>query len=176
MKDYVVLVNDHNKVLGTAEKVSVHNGHTPLHRGFSVFLFDEKGNLLVQQRSHKKKTFPLVWSNSCCGHPKLDETAIEAARRRLLYELGIHNVEVTMMLPDYRYRFHHKGIYENEFCPVMVAKTKEKQKIHPDEVEAVQWISWRDWLKEIKTNPKKYSPWSVEQTQLLKKIYEPEKL
>jgi isopentenyl-diphosphate Delta-isomerase len=170
VQDYVVLVNEQNEVLGTADKLETHNHQTPLHRGFSVFLFDAKGNLLLQQRSSKKKTWPLVWSNSCCGHPQLDETSIAAAKRRLVFELGITDAQLTVVLPDYRYQFEKDGIYENEFCPVMIGFTKQQPKINLDEVAAIKWIPWQDWLQEVENNPQTYSPWCVEETKLLKQI------
>jgi isopentenyl-diphosphate delta-isomerase len=170
MQDYVVLVNEKNEVLKTANKLETHNGKTPLHRGFSVFLFDDKGNLLLQQRSSQKKTWPLVWSNSCCGHPQLDETSIDAAKRRLSFELGITDSQMTVVLPDYRYTFEKDGVVENEFCPVMIGFTKQQPKINSDEVAAVKWITWEDWLDELENNSQLYSPWCVEETKLLQQI------
>lgn len=167
MNEYVILVNAQNEVLGTSEKLSTHHADTPLHRGISVFLFDKKGNLLLQQRSHTKKTWPLVWTNSCCGHPTLDETSVDTAKRRLSYELGITEVEIAVILPDYRYRFERQGIYENELCPVMTAVTNQQPTINPNEVEAVKWISWKQWLQEVENNPQRYSQWCVEETTLL---------
>src|SRR5262245_37566182 len=137
MKDYVVLVNSKNKSLGTMEKLTAHSDKTPLHRGFSLFLFNQKGELLLQQRSFKKKTWGGVWSNSVCGHPRLWEKPIAAARRRLLFELGIKNAEISIALPDYQYRVEKDGIVENEICPVMIGYTTEEPKINPKEVEAI---------------------------------------
>ena len=168
-QDYVVLVNEKNEPIGTSEKLVMHNSDTPLHKGFSVFLFNENSKLLLQQRSKKKKTWPLVWSNSVCGHPMLNETAINAAKRRLQFELGITNAQLSVMLPNYRYRFDKDGIVENEFCPVMVGFTDQEPTINPEEVEAVKWIAWSEWLNEIVNNPQRYSEWSVEETMLLNK-------
>ncbi len=95
----VVLVDENNTVLGMAPKSSVHGETTPLHRGFSLFLFDRAGRLLLQQRSHSKITWPLVWSNSVCGHPALDESNVDAARRRLAYELGMNATHIEEVLP-----------------------------------------------------------------------------
>jgi isopentenyl-diphosphate delta-isomerase len=67
--ELVVLVDENNTVLGTMPKSEVHGAETPLHRAFSIFLFNAEKKLLLQQRSHVKKTWPLAWSNSCCGHP-----------------------------------------------------------------------------------------------------------
>ena len=88
-EEHVVLVDENNVVLGTTPKATVHTDNTPLHRGFSVFLFNDKNELLLQQRSHLKKTWPLAWSNSCCGHPALNESNEDAVKRRVQFELGI---------------------------------------------------------------------------------------
>ena len=167
--DYVVLVDEQNKVLRTAPKLATHNSNTPLHRGFSVFLFNKKGNLLLQQRSHTKKTFPLVLSNSVCGHPMLNESNINAAKRRVKFELGIKLDNLYEILPDFSYKAVKDGIMENEICPVFVGFTDEKPIINKDEVETIKWIKWQDFLSEIKQNPRKYSMWSEEETKLLSK-------
>lgn len=172
MQDYVVLVNEKNEPIGTAEKLVAHNENTPLHRGISVFLFNKQGELLLQQRSRNKKTWPLVWSNSCCGHPRLEETSIGAAKRRLSHELGITEVELKVELPDYRYRCEKDGIVENEFCPVLVGITEQEQKVNNDEVEAIRWVDWKEWLREVAIHPERYSPWCVEETLLLAKVME----
>lgn len=168
MNDYVVLTDENNTPTGTMPKLEAHSDHTPLHRGFSLFLFNTKGELLLQQRSRKKKTWPGVWSNSVCGHPMTDESAITAAKRRLAYELGIEEAEITMALPDYRYRFERNGIVENEFCPVMIGVTNHQPQPNTDEVEATKWISWKEWTKEVKEHSELYSEWCIEETELLK--------
>jgi len=167
MNDYVVLVDEENKILGKAPKLFSHNANTPLHRGFSVFLFNSKGKLLLQQRSEKKKTWPLVWSNSCCGHPMFSESSEDAARRRLEFELRIRDAEIHMVLPKYRYKFEHKEVVENEICPVMVAFSDQVPSPNLEEVKSIKWISWKDWLREVSANPEKYSEWCVEETSLL---------
>ena len=167
-QDHVVLINKQNEVLGTAPKLATHNENTPLHRGFSVFLFNKKGELLLQQRSHTKKTFPLIWSNSVCGHPMLNESNVQAAKRRLSYELGIDNVDIYEVISDYRYKVGMNGIYENEICPVMVAFTDEKPKLNSDEVEDIKWVPWLEFVADVKNNPGKYSMWCEEETKLLK--------
>jgi len=169
MKDYVVLINEKNEVLGTAEKLTTHNSQTPLHRGFSVFLFNENKELLLQQRSAKKKTWPLVWSNSCCGHPQLNESNIDAAKRQLAFELGITDATLYMILPGYRYRFKRDGIVENELCPVIAGFTTQKPKINADEVKETAWILWKDFILNTKKNPQHYSEWCIEEAKLLSK-------
>ena len=87
--EFVVLINEKNEAIGKALKSEVHTDKTPLHRGFSVFLFNSKKQLLLQQRSSQKITWPLIWSNSCCGHPLPAESVLEAAKRRLSFELNL---------------------------------------------------------------------------------------
>lgn len=165
--DYVILVTEDNKPLGTMPKLAAHHSDTPLHRAFSLFLFNTKGELLLQQRSDKKKTWPGVWSNSCCGHLLIDETPLEAAKRRVAYELGFKKITMKMILPEYRYRFEKDGVVENEICPVIVGITQEQAQPLAEEVKDIKWISWHEWLSEIASNPTGYSPWCVEETQLI---------
>ena len=162
----VVLVDESNQVLCTMLKSSVHGATTPLHRGFSLFLFNRTGQLLLQQRSGSKKTWPLVWSNSVCGHPILDESNVDAAKRRLLYELGMQASHVEEVAP-YRYSFIREGVMENEICPILIGFTDEEPKPNREEVEATRWMAWKDFLEEIKTKPGTYSEWCEEEAELL---------
>lgn len=164
-----MLVDKNNRVLKTAPKLETHNANTPLHRGFSVFLFNKKGNLLLQQRSKTKKTFPLVWSNSCCGHPRLNESSVDAAKRHLEHELGIKNADVFEVISDYRYKVSMNGIFENEICPILICFTNRKPTANKDEVENLRWIPWGKFLIEIEDNSKAYSLWSKEEAWLLSK-------
>ncbi len=163
--EHVVLVDEDNRPIGTARKSEVHHVRTPLHRGFSVFLFDRAGRTLLQQRSFGKVTWPGVWSNACCGHPQLAEPTLDSMRRRLSDELGLTAANLTIVLPDYRYRFTRQGVVENEFCPVAVGVTDEKPRPNPDEVHAVQWRAWDQFLDEVAGGG--YSEWCVEEAALL---------
>ncbi len=165
--EHVVLVDESNAVLGTMPKAEVHGASTPLHRGFSLFLFNREGKLLLQQRSAKKKTWPLVWSNSCCGHPRLGETNIEAARRRLGNELGMSADRIEEVAP-YRYQYVRDGVMENEICPILVGFSNHTPQPNPDEVEAIAWVDWNEFLKDIAASPGKYSDWCIEEAGILR--------
>ncbi|OGH13778.1 MAG: isopentenyl-diphosphate delta-isomerase [Candidatus Levybacteria bacterium RIFCSPHIGHO2_01_FULL_38_26] len=166
--EHVVLVNENNKILGTASKLETHNNDTPLHRGFSLFLFNKEGELLLQQRSAKKKTWPFVWSNSCCGHPALDESSIDAAKRRLNFELGITKTKIFEIIPDFRYKVELNGIIENEICPILIGFTDQKPMINKDEANDIRWVSWDKFVEDVKKNPDVYSPWCILEVEKLK--------
>ncbi len=138
--ELVVLVDDNNNVLGTKPKDDVHTTDTPLHRGFSLFIFNSKKQLLLTQRASTKKTFPGVWTNTICGHLAPDESTAQAATRRLKEELGITGVEVKEVTP-YRYRFADKnGIVENEICPILIGNFDGNPTPNPTEVDDWKWI------------------------------------
>ncbi len=168
--EQVILVDDQNNPIGVADKETIHTTHTPLHRGFSLFLFNSKNELLLTQRSFSKKTFAGVWTNTVCGHPAPNETATEAARRRLKEELGIAVGEIKEVSP-YRYRFADKnGIVENEICPILVTRSDVFPEAKPEEIAAWKWLAWKEFLRQIETLPQNFSPWSVEEGRILRKI------
>ncbi|MDO8576353.1 MAG: isopentenyl-diphosphate Delta-isomerase [bacterium] len=168
-EEEVVLVDEENNVLGTRDKSSVHGRETPLHRGFSLFLFDRAGRLLLQQRSHTKKTWPLVWSNSVCGHPALNESNVDAARRRLADELGMTAAHIEEVAP-YRYNFVRDDVMENEICPILAGFTLDQPEPNADEVEAVRWIAWEEFLLKIKAERGSYSEWCEEEARILDRL------
>jgi isopentenyl-diphosphate delta-isomerase len=175
-EEYVVLVDETDRPLGIRAKNLVHSGETPLHRAFSAFLFNRQGQLLTQQRSNGKKTWPLVWSNSCCGHPGPGESRDDAARRRIREELGITQVALRLALPDYQYCARKGGLVENEICPVLIGLVMDEPQINLREVEAVRWVAWEEFLVAIAREPESVSPWCVEEAQLLEKSGEVRRL
>lgn len=166
----VILVDDTNTPIGLCEKATVHYANTPLHRGFSIFLFNDAGEVLLQQRSLIKITWPGVWSNTCCGHPLPDESIYDAAIRRLQYELGITVAaqDITMVFPDYRYKAEREGVVENEFCPVMIVRHNSQPKINDTEVMATQWLHWTEFLSDTHSF-NNFTPWCQEEARLLSK-------
>ncbi|PRC44323.1 hypothetical protein C6A85_000000100825, partial [Mycobacterium sp. ITM-2017-0098] len=102
--EQVVLLDDSGRTVGAAAKVSVHNTDTPLHLGFSCYLFDDDGRVLLTRRALEKKTWPGVWTNSFCGHPGPGESVAAAVHRRGREELGARLVDVDCVLPEFRYR------------------------------------------------------------------------
>lgn len=168
--EQVVLVDDQNNPIGTAEKDTMHTKDTPLHRAFSLFLFNSKKQVLLTKRAVTKKTFPGVWTNTVCGHVSPDETTIGAAKRRLNQELGITEVDIKEVAP-YRYRFADRnGIVENEICPILVGYYEGNPTPSSSEVDEWKWVDWKEFLPEIINNPDPYSPWCREEAVILNRI------
>src|SRR5262245_22921486 len=154
-------------MLGTMPKSAVHGANTPLHRAFSSYVFSARDKrLLLQQRSHKKKTWPLIWSNSCCGHPTAEESNVNAANRRLEHELGLRPILLEEVAP-YRYCFSRNGVMENEICPILVGLVEHEPVPNPNEVEAVRWIEWRVCFEGTERHGRDYTEWCVEQARIL---------
>ena len=155
----VVLLNNNGQVIGRASKAKVHTRDTPLHYAFSVFLFNSRGQMLVQQRAWSKRTWPGIWSNACCGHPLPGETLDHAAQRRLVEELNLDKMELTLALPEFRYRAEYLGVVENEICPVFIGISDAIPTPNPEEVVATDWIDWLDFVHGSEAYGH-YSPWS----------------
>jgi len=165
--ELVVLVDENNNQIGTMPKSEVHGAITPLHRAFSAFIFNSKGQILLQQRSHLKKTWPLIWSNSCCGHPLPGESNQDAALRRLKFELGLQLSKIEEVTP-YQYCFTRFGVMENEICPILVGFTDLEPSPNSDEVEKIAWMNWTDFLVQVSQNDDgKWSEWCVEEAEIL---------
>jgi isopentenyl-diphosphate delta-isomerase len=164
--ELVVLVDEADRVLGTAPKATVHSTDTPLHRGFSLFLFNAAGEVLVTRRA-RSKTFAGVWSNSVCGHPAPGESAVDGARRRLGDELGLRAGGIREVAP-YRYRCADAaGIVENEICPILVGGGDGHARPDRREVADWAWVAWERLLADMRERPQRYSPWSREEAVIL---------
>jgi isopentenyl-diphosphate delta-isomerase len=171
LEELVVLLADDGTPIGTRPKADVHDRQTPLHLAFSLYLFDAEDRLLLTRRALGKRTWPGVWTNTCCGHPGPAEDAEDAVRRRVGQELGLELAEISCALPDFSYTaVDASGVVENEICPVFVGRT-----LHPDtdpvanpaEVMDWKWGRWQDIVGAVAATPYVFSPWSVLQvTQL----------
>ncbi|XP_049848572.1 isopentenyl-diphosphate Delta-isomerase 1-like [Schistocerca gregaria] len=181
LKEDCILVDREDKRIGKASKKNCHLRSDVddgiLHRAFSVFLFDEQGRLLLQQRSKSKITFPLFWTNSCCSHPLANPMEIEeedqigirrAAQRKLNQELGINPDELDLNSFHYLTRIHYSASSdlnwgENEVDYILFLKKKVNIVINPLEVNDVLYVSQqelRDFIEYSKTNSLvKITPW-----------------
>ncbi|MGH3688381.1 MAG: isopentenyl-diphosphate Delta-isomerase, partial [Pseudonocardiaceae bacterium] len=164
----VVLLDDRLQSIGQLPKSQVHHATTPLHLAFSCYVFDVAGQLLMTRRATSKRTWPGVWTNTCCGHPLPGEESTQAATRRLREELGLQLTRSAVVLPDFRYRaVAPDGMVENEFCPVLVATAEGTPQPDPTEVLDYHWVPWQDIVTLATKTPWALSPWSALQIPLL---------
>ena len=165
--EFVVLLDDAGRVVGRADKATVHHAHTPLHLGFSCYLFDPDGRVLLTRRALGKQTWPGVWTNSFCGHPAPGEEPSAAVIRRAEQELGVVVDDPVCVLPDFRYRaVAADGTVENEICPVFFARTANPILPVASETMDFRWADW-DELRTAAGLPWAISPWAATQIRLL---------
>lgn len=156
----IVLLSETDEAIGTAPKVPSHHADTPYHLAFSCFLVDTEGKVLITRRALGKRTFPGVWTGSCCGHPAPGEGLRDAVLRRLRDELGVSARELTPILPSFRYQATAAdGTLENERCPVVRAVTSSSAplRLDPEEVEDAGWWTWDECVA-LAGRPES-SPW-----------------
>lgn len=166
--DLVVLLAEDGSQIGTAPRRTVHGPHTPLHLAFSLYLRDDRDRVLLTRRALTKATWPGVWTNACCGHPRPGESAAEAAVRRAAEELGCRVENAHPALPDFRYRaVDVHGLVENEICPVFVGRVTGPLDPDPAEVADHTWVDWPDLVGLATNTPALLSPWSVAQVTAL---------
>jgi isopentenyl-diphosphate delta-isomerase len=159
IKNLLVLVDRKDNVLGYEEKIKCHLGTGLTHRAFSIFIFNNKNEILIQKRAKGKMLWPGFWANTCCSHPRKDESYKKATKRRLKEEMGI-DVNLKLVFKFY-YQAKYKNIgSENELCAVLVGKYNgDEINSNPEEVEEWKWISVKELKKDIKQNPNIYAPW-----------------
>lgn len=158
--ELVILVDDEGEPIGSAPKSTVHDRMTPLHLAFSCYIFRADGKFLLTRRAATKKTWPGVWTNSCCGHPQPGENLADAMVRRVQEELGITPLGWGMILPDFRYRtVMENGVVENEVCPVFAAYVDDEPATDPTEVAEYVWLDWPTFRALVRGNALQVSPW-----------------
>jgi isopentenyl-diphosphate delta-isomerase len=166
--EQVVLLDNDGHVIGSTDKATVHTAETPLHLAFSCHVFNPSGDVLVTRRALRKATWAGVWTNSFCGHPAPGESSDDAIARRALVELGITVTDVTLVLPDFRYRaVDASGIVENEICPVYRAVSADAVQANPDEVSEWEWVDPASLTAAASAAPYAFSPWLVWQLEQL---------
>ncbi|MEM9294049.1 MAG: isopentenyl-diphosphate Delta-isomerase [Acidobacteriota bacterium] len=158
----LILVDSEDRVIGHMPKVEAHQGDGHLHRAFSVFLFDERGHVLMQQRSASKPLWPLIWSNSCCSHPRRGETVDQAAERRIQEELGLTCSigEELRFLYKFQYHARYRDVgSEHELCAVYVGRCQGQVQTNPTEVADWHFIAPDELEQRVAAHPERYSPW-----------------
>ncbi|MBK1630525.1 isopentenyl-diphosphate delta-isomerase [Thiohalocapsa halophila] len=171
----LILVDGEDNVTGYETKVNAHLGDGLLHRAFSIFLFTENDEVLLQQRSGTKPLWPLYWSNSCCSHPRRGESYEQAVHRRLREELAV-DVDLKFL-----YRFQYQAIFgdtgaEHELCSVFVGKVPAPVRIdvNPGEIAAWRWMPSVEVDRLIQEEPERVTPWFIMEWRRLRTEFWPE--
>jgi isopentenyl-diphosphate delta-isomerase len=154
----LVLVDSADHDRGFLDKASCHDGDGVLHRAFSVFLFNSKLELLLQQRSGLKRLWPMWWSNSCCSHPRKGETMAQAVQRRTREELASDAAMVFTHKFEYHARFGAEGS-EHELCHVFVGVSDGRVQVNANEVAAMRWVAPQDLDAALADAAAPYTPW-----------------
>jgi isopentenyl-diphosphate Delta-isomerase len=153
----VILVNEKDEEVGTAEKMEAHQKGL-LHRAFSIFVFNSKGELLLQQRAMNKYHSAGLWTNTCCSHPGPGENTEAAARRRLIEEMGFDTPVQKVGDFIYKARFVN-GLTEHEFDHVLAGEYDGPVVYNTAEVMDICFKSMHDIRHSLKTHPQKYTVW-----------------
>lgn len=156
-EEQVILVNENNEQIGTMAKMEAHE-KAVLHRAFSVFITNDNGEIMLQQRAASKYHSPLLWTNTCCSHQRVGETNIEAGKRRLQEEMGFMAELKELFSFIYKAPFDN-GLTEHELDHVMIGSFNAEPNINLDEVEAWKWMSPEAIKEDIASNPQEYTAW-----------------
>ena len=156
--ELLVLVDAADNETGHLTKAECHDGDGVLHRAFSVFLFNGRGETLLQQRGADKRLWPLYWSNSCCSHPRQGESIEIATIRRLQDEL---NVSASL---EFVYKFSYQASFgeagsENEMCSVFLGRLDGEPQANATEIEEMRFVSADTLSDELAANPNMFTPW-----------------
>ncbi|WP_289644850.1 isopentenyl-diphosphate Delta-isomerase [Maribacter aestuarii] len=156
-EEEVILVNQNDEQIGTMPKMEAHE-KAKLHRAFSVFILNEHGEMMLQQRASEKYHSPLLWTNTCCSHQRVGETNIEAGKRRLKEEMGFSTDLKELFSFIYKAPFDN-GLTEHELDHVMLGYYNNPPDINPEEVGDWKWMSPNAVKQDIAENPANYTVW-----------------
>lgn len=156
-EDHVILVNHNDEPMGLMPKLEAHQ-KAVLHRAFSVFILNERNEIMLQQRAREKYHSPLLWTNTCCSHQRSGENNIEAGNRRLREEMGFTTELKELFHFIYKAPFDN-GLTEHELDHVMIGRYNGEPKINPEEVADWKWMKIEDIKSDMMANPDVYTIW-----------------
>ncbi|CAL2078292.1 isopentenyl-diphosphate Delta-isomerase [Tenacibaculum dicentrarchi] len=157
MKEQVILVDVHDNPIGLMEKIEAHE-KALLHRAFSVFVFNDKKELMLQQRASDKYHSPLLWTNTCCSHQRDGETNLGAGKRRLQEEMGFVCELKEVFSFIYKAPFDN-GLTEHELDHVMIGIFNDEPNINKEEAESYKWMPLEAVKKDMEEKPEIYTAW-----------------
>ena len=153
----MVLVDKQDRAIGQMEKMQAHR-EGRLHRAFSIFLFNDAGDMLLQRRAQGKYHSPGLWSNACCSHPRPGEPILSAAQRRLKEEMGLECELLPAFTFSYRAEFDN-GLIENEFDHVLFGFCCDNPTLNPEEADAFDYRNLSELESELRNSPDRFTRW-----------------
>lgn len=157
MEEKVILVDENNNPIGLMPKLEAHE-KAVLHRAFSVFIMNGKGEMMLQQRALHKYHSPGLWTNTCCSHQRENETNVEAGKRRLQEEMGFTTELTDVISFIYKAPFDN-GLTEHEYDHVLLGYYEGNPDINEEEVADWKWELPENVKKDIEKSPQKYTEW-----------------
>ena len=157
MNDYVILVDENNNQIGLEEKILAHKKNL-LHRAFSIFIFNDSFEILLQKRAPNKYHSGNLWTNTCCSHPLENLSLVESAKKRLVEEMGIKANLNEVFSIIYQAEFDN-GLSEYEYDHVLFGISNNQPILNPDEAIDYKWIKISDLKAQIEKNPGNFTVW-----------------
>ena len=157
IEEKVILVDTNDEPIGLMEKMAAHE-QALLHRAFSVFVLNDKNEVMLQQRASQKYHSPLLWTNTCCSHQRAGESNTQAGKRRLEEEMGFKTELKELFHFIYKAPFDN-GLTEHELDHVMIGYSNQEPKINPEEVESWKWMKIEDIKNDMEIHPEIYTVW-----------------
>jgi isopentenyl-diphosphate delta-isomerase len=157
IEENVILVNEYDEQVGLMPKLEAHE-KAVLHRAFSVFVLNDRNEIMLQQRAAHKYHSPLLWTNTCCSHQREGESNIEAGGRRLYEEMGFITDLTELFHFIYKAPFDN-GLTEHELDHVMIGRYNDEPVINRDEVAQWKWMTAEDIKADMIVNPHIYTIW-----------------
>lgn len=154
----LILVDEDDNEIGNLAKDRCHDGQGQLHRAFSLFIFNRRGEVLLQQRSSQKRLWPMYWSNACCSHPRRGEEMSEAVNRRLQQELGMTSELEFLFKFIYQAHYDEAGS-EHELCWVYLGRSSDDIVVNANEIADWRYVSVATLNHELAAEPDKFTPW-----------------
>ncbi len=156
-EEKVILVDENDNQIGLMPKQEAHQ-KAILHRAFSVFIFNNKNELLLQQRAFNKYHSPGLWTNTCCSHQREGETTLQAAKRRLQEEMGFETELKESIWFIYKAPFDN-GLTEHELDHIVIGNYNDDPIVNPNEVASWKWMKLEEIVDDINKHPESYTAW-----------------
>lgn len=156
-EELVILVDENDNQVGLMPKMEAHE-KALLHRAFSVFVFNDAKELMIQQRALSKYHSPGLWTNTCCSHQREGESHIDAGKRRLMEEMGFTTELEESISFIYKAPFDN-GLTEHEFDHILTGSYNGEPNLNPEEVAAWKWMPLAEIKSDMEENPQVYTAW-----------------